>query len=362
MRTLLVKITAPPPDTSVSVSPVSAFPQILLEATQAWEWVTGTDMAQLSAEVERYQPAVIVLVGDLGHSQTWAAACAECFPKLFAMPHPPAPEADLLGAVFARCADIRRRRLAERPPVLPPPPQHAVGFSQLMGNLFPESLRQRARQEARRLVEAYRLQPWMELMSLDGFERGLTLLSLLESQLGSPPELPRAECLAALDVGCHLWSYAPFLQAYLQRFGQSALTGLELDPWYLQADGLTRADWARYWARACGASFLEGGPERQLLPAQDLILLLLPLILPINGLRWGIPPGMHQPHQLLAQLRLLLKPGGRALIYTGVEIEHLALLELLAQLQWPPLRQGPYTCPLRRQPHGFVVVLGNRSF
>ncbi|PKL75552.1 MAG: hypothetical protein CVV27_14750, partial [Candidatus Melainabacteria bacterium HGW-Melainabacteria-1] len=177
-------------------------------------------------------------------------------------------------------------------------------------------------------------------------------LALLESRLGALNADPQL-----LDINCHRWSYAPFLQAYGARYGAARLMGLERDPWYLQPDGLTRADWARHYAQLASASFLDADPRDQALPEADLITLFLPLILPQHALRWGLPSSRHDPIGLLRHLYGLLKPGGQLLIYSGIEVEHLAGLELLKALGWPPSAAGPYTCPLRQSQQGFSICL-----
>lgn len=363
MRSLIVDVKGfPEPISTLPDTSLSAFPQILLEGIQLWRRVEADTGLELIGSIKDYQPAVVVFAGPQAEAVAWSGFCEKAFPRLFAMPQAPAADEDLLDVVFARTRELRRRRLADRPVANAADMKQAMGQTdpaQLMGAIFPEATRLQARMLGARIIAEYDLQPLFTQMDAEAFDRGLSLLALLILNLGDAPPRPRELPLLALDVGCHLWSYAPFLRAYLARFGQLALTGLEIDPWFLQADGYTRADWARYWARLAEADFREGPLLRQTLPQQDLITLLMPLILPENALRWGLPRTEHQPEALLANMRLLLKPGGRALIYTGVEAEHLATVALLEGLKWYPLFQGPYNCPLRQQPHGFVIRLGN---
>lgn len=354
MRTLLVEVNDLPDLVHEIFAELSAYPGLLLEGLQLWRRVPVESAAQLMEAVRSYEPAVIAFLGTPEQTSAWCQLSETTFPRLFALGHPPAEDAAVLEAIFARTRQLRQRRLADattRPPILSETAH--TNPQQLMSGIFPEGVRQQARQFSQRWIEKFRLESLLEHIDIDGFERGLSLLGLLQSALPEPlPVNPHV-----LDIGCHLWSYAPFLRAFLAQYGEPVLTGLELDPWYLQADGRTRGDWGQHWAAVAGADFRIGELNQQGLPPQDLITLLMPLILPENALRWGISPDQHNPAALLMQIHQRLKPNGQALIYVGVELEFLATMLLLQELNWPPIQAEPHHCPLRQQPHGFVICL-----
>ncbi len=352
MRTLILDVTAKPLlAPSLQALELHAYPQLLLDEMMLWkrESVLNTQqLLQLSAEC---QPAIVAFVGPQAIAAAWVEQAQQLLPKLFVFAHPPAETEAIIAGVNERVWILRRRRLAERehqqPEALKP-----TDARQLFGGL-PGRLRTEARGRAEQLIQRYHLSPLLEQVELETFERGLYCLSLLSEALPGLPEDP-----VALDIGCHQWSYAPFLKAYLAQFGRAALTGIELDPWFLQADGLTRGDWAQHWAAVAEADYLEGDVREQILPPQDLITLFLPIILPENALRWGIPARYHDPADLFDWVKGQLSAAGQVLIYSGVEQEHQAVLAVLQHMNWKPAGYaGAYKCPLRQREQGFVIRL-----
>lgn len=357
MQTLMIEVNQPPAAAQAEMlsleSEINAYPQLLLEGLQSWKRLSLSKPQQFSQSVLQEQPAVIVFVGPPAIAQAWCELSESYFPKLFALAHPPADSEQIMQTIILRTGELRRRRLAGRPSRQPE--VQACDPEQLFAALFPAEKRQQSRQLALQLIERYQLEPLLPALNSESFERGLRLLALLEAAF---KDLALPLGLQALDLGCHLWSYAPFLKAfYLSGSETVQLNGLELDPWYLQGDGLTRDDWARYHAALTGARYQIGSLEHLSLPPQNVISWLLPLILPENALRWGIPRQAHDPLQSLKQLQALLQPQGLLLIYNGVEAEFQATVSLLQQLDWQPLKQEAYRCPLKQGTQGYLTVL-----
>lgn len=361
MRTLILDVQSLP-DFAAEVAETAAaaglpelhaYPQLLLDDMQLWHREAVQEPSQFLSRASEYKPAIVAFTGPQAAAEAWARWASDLLPKLFVFAHPPAETGVIVEGVLERVWTLRRQRLADRPVQSPETDKLHTDTAQLFGSFPGTSLRSQARERALALVERYQLSDLLSQVDLEGFERGISCLSLLTEALPNLPDNPKA-----LDIGCHLWSYAPFLKAFLKRFGDPELTGVELDPWFLQADGLTRSDWAHHWANLAEARYLEADVRDLLLPPQDLITLFLPIVLPLNAARWGIPAQRHDPADLLDWVSGQLSADGQALIYTGVAQEHEATLALLASLNWKPTGYfGPYKCPLRQRDHGFVIRL-----
>ncbi|MEZ0369490.1 MAG: hypothetical protein ACAI44_10425 [Candidatus Sericytochromatia bacterium] len=350
MRILIVEVDSLPGPCEVIEAELSAFPQLLLEGPQLWQRLQAQSPAQVIEAVRDYEPAVIAYLGSQALTRAWCQLSEAVFPRLFAIGHPPAEDESVIDAVNQRSRILRQRRLADHHAEPPNPGRTETG--QLFSGLFPAAARQAARQLGLELIRSYGLEPLLTQMDTEDCERGLSLLGLLQALPETLAENPHM-----LDIGCHRWSYAPFLRGFGSVSGQPVLTGLELDPWYLQPDGRTRGEWARYWAGIAQAAFCEGELAQQQLPQQNLVTMLLPPILPENALSWGVPLAEHDPAGLLLRVRRLLKPAGQLLMFFGGELEFVAALSLLQGLNWLPVKHGPHHCPLRRRDHGFIIVL-----
>lgn len=335
---------------------LNSFPGVLLEGLNLWKRVSYQSWNDTLVLAQQLKPDIVVLVGESSILGQWHAFFEKIWPRLFCLAHPPAETDVLIESLIQRTALIRRKRLQDQTQL---PELHLTTQSnQLFSRLVGQTQRDTARERSEGLIRAYGLDALMTQVDADSFERGLRLLAILESYWG---QMPVKSKIQALDIGCHAWSYAPFLKAFYAKHNKPRskmqLTGLELDPWYLQGDGFSRDQWARYYAGLSQAIYLNGDLAEHRLSAQNFITWLMPIILPQNALRWGIPQAHHQPLKMLIQLRQALASGGQLLIFNGAEIEFKMTLSLLRQMQWQPRVQENYLCPLKQRESGFVIVL-----
>ncbi len=198
-------------------------------------------------------------------------------------------------------------------------------------------------QRAAVLEKRYGLAPFRGSASKRVYLENLYLLDALDGFLAEEPLPPSAApSWQTLDVGTGPWEYAPSLLAFLSRWKGKrpvTLTGLEVDGHLLYPDFRSRADYARAYAAAaekigaenngteksspagCRASIRFEDFLQVELPAQDIITLFYPFILPHQILAWGLPYRFLKPQVFLAKAVGLLKPGGRLLAFLHAEEE-----------------------------------------
>jgi hypothetical protein len=355
LHILFLTVRKPPKTSTGQVSRLSSYPALLVDEPNIFQRIAALDPAQVFREVESFEPALLVYQGEPEIAEAWKNLGEIMFPRLLAYATSEMEPFVVLETINQRLWGLRRQRL--KPSGRTPAPEE-VEPEQLFAELEPGK-QSEARRQARRLLESYALGPFLDQVSTAAMERLLYCVALLETALDEVVLPPHP---AVLDVGTHIWSYAPGLAAYFRQKAQGvALTGIELDPWYLQAQELLRGEWALHYAHLAGATWREGDLEDLPLPPQDVVCFFLPIVLPQNTVLWRIPMAYHHPVQLFKSAQWKLKPGGQMLIYNGVEPEYQETLTALRNAGLEPTTTGPYTCPLRQQPQGYLTRVVQRT-
>jgi hypothetical protein len=355
LQILFLTVRKPPKASAGHVSRLNSYPALLVDEPNTFHRVAALDPAQVVREVESFEPALLVYQGEPEVAEAWKNLGEIMFPRLLAYATSEMDPFVVMETLNQRLWGLRRQRL--KPSGRAPAPEE-VDPEQLFAALDRDK-QPEARRQARRLLETYALGPLLEQVSTAAMERLLYCVALLETAL-EDVQLP--EPLAVLDVGTHIWSYAPGLAGYFRhRASTLNLTGIELDPWYLQAQELLRGEWALHYARLAQATWYEGDLADLKLPPQDVICFFLPIVLPQNTVLWRIPMAYHHPVQLFKTAQWKLKPGGQMLIYNGVEAEYQETLTALRNAGLEPVSTGAYTCPVRQQPQGYVTRVVQRK-
>lgn len=352
MRLLLLQVFYPPDDAACVVSNLSSLPGLLLENLTITQQQPVRSLNSALQACENFRPDLVVFQGDPALTQRWQQRFESLYPRLFSFISPAQELFQVLAELNPRLWELRQRRLSGQSADYYP--ETPVDPEMLFQSLPPEQQGLARQRLSTWLEEHPRLQPFLQQVSSADFERLLYCHALLQAAL---QDWFCPASVRVLDVGTHVWSYAPALAvSFGERASLVELTGLEIDPWYLQAGGFTRADLARYYARICQARFLPLD-FFQFHEKQDFICHFLPLILPQNALLWRLPVERHHPVQLLKHSWDRLRPGGRCLLYTGKAIEYQALLSSLRNAGLSPLLSRPWFCPWRQSPHGFLTLL-----
>lgn len=211
-------------------------------------------------------------------------------------------------------------------------------------NLFAgmeESARSQAEEQARRLLQTYKLQALYSASTRDNYLENLYYLDLLEQALDRiGASLPPV--IAAADIGPSHWFYVQALYALLQwrdcpAGRQVELSGFEADPYRVYADLRSRWDHAQTHMRGLQGVQLYPHGFRQQPRKFDLITMLFPFVFLEDHLKWGLPGALFDPDELLCRAWASLKPGGILVIVNQGEKEHLAQNRRLQQSGIQPL-------------------------
>lgn len=351
MRLLLLQVSSLPDHTPYPVSALSSLPGLLLENLTTTLQRPVHNLHAALQICEDFRPDLVVFQGDPVCTTHWQYCFERIYPRLFTFASSSQDLFQVLAELNPRLWQLRQKRLkGQQASYQPETPVHPEALFQALPSVLQAQAQQRLKYW---LAQHPGLIPFLQQVSTADFERLLYCHALLETALldwNCPAKVK------VLDVGTHVWSYAPALAvSFRARAHALELTGLEIDPWYLQA-GFTRADLARYYAGICQARFLPLD-FLQFQENQDFICHFLPLILPQNALLWRLPPEYHHPLALLKHSWHQLRPGGRCLIYVGKAIEYQALLRTLEQAGLTPVLSRPWFCPWRQSYHGFLTLL-----
>ncbi|MCA8949720.1 MAG: class I SAM-dependent methyltransferase [Planctomycetes bacterium] len=159
--------------------------------------------------------------------------------------------------------------------------------------------------------------------------------------------------IAAADVGCGAFGYAPALQHWLARLGGGAprpvrLRGIEIDGYGIYRDGHSRADHAERHAALAGdgVSFEVADFVRLELPPQDVVTMLFPFLSTYSLLQWGAPLHHLKPRRLLRRAVVSLRPGGLLVVVNQTKAESERLADLLAGAPVKLVRRVPFASRL----------------
>ncbi len=180
-------------------------------------------------------------------------------------------------------------------------------------------------------AEAHLLQSYPLLVALKNQstqERYLENLNLMEAldtmarQTGFDfPEIALVDCL---EIGAKNWSTVDALLSFLStRLNKPySLTGIELDPWRLYANGHSRYDLARAYSKNHPqTAYLPGNVLDYDQPAH-LICIFLPFVFPEPHVAWGLPKHLFQPEPFFQHVMdTLLVPGGYLVLTNQGEAE-----------------------------------------
>lgn len=220
------------------------------------------------------------------------------------------------------------------------------------------------------LEDRYELHGWRQYLPLNAYAAVLETLELLEDCFPAEHSIWSQRQVRLLDVGAARWAYAPALYQFfaLAHLGEQAprqvyLTGIELDPYRLDEEGYSCADYALSYLdpvashiRYLNQDVLTYQPQQP----YDLVTLFRPYITRQDHLFGGLPLEFHQPEALFNHLLELMKPGGRLLIsHSHPETlgEEQALLETLGI---KPCFYAAFCSRLSQRLRGYVTLLPAR--
>lgn len=230
-----------------------------------------------------------------------------------------------------------------------------------------------AADEARSLVAAleqrYQLASWRQYLPLGAYAAVLETLELLEDCFPKSHAIWQQRMLRLLDVDAGRWGYAPALYQFfsLSHTDQPRnvfLTGIELDPYRLDEEGYSCADYALSYLdpiashiRYLNQDVLSYVPQQP----YDLITLFRPYITRQEHLFGGLPLEYYRPAEVLAHLLRQLQPHG-ALLLSHSHPESLeAERALLAGLGIEQPVQAAFCSRLSRRLRGFVTLIEPRA-
>lgn len=168
------------------------------------------------------------------------------------------------------------------------------------------------RERLLQLQQNYVIEDWPRLCNAIEYRENLYMLDLLTQHLAVQAHVGKG-----LDIGCRNFSHLPALSA----LRPSAWDGVELDAH------------ARYWSghtrRACGEWMARQRPQCRYIVGSlldlethyDVIVWVLPFVLPEPLRRWGLPERYFQPAALLRHALTLLEPEGTMFIVNQGESE-----------------------------------------
>lgn len=218
------------------------------------------------------------------------------------------------------------------------------------------------------LCEQYHLEEWKNLLSAADYRKNLYMIELLQGTLAESADFWKYPTLRLLDVGAGNWAYAIALYQFFQ-YQQSTkprkiyLTGIELDPYRIDADGYSNVDYALSYidqiASHCRYQIqdvLEYHPPEP----YDVILQFLPFVLQAAHLTWGLPLTYFRPLEQLTHLKTLIRPGGVLVVANEVIQEYETQQQLFQQANIQAQLKGPFYSNIRHAYTGFMSVASLR--
>lgn len=212
-----------------------------------------------------------------------------------------------------------------------------------------------ARWQAAYGFEASRLAPERETV-----REALNVLDLLETAL-ERGDVRLGEAIDVLDVGARNWFYVRAMWALLRGYGgrprEVELTGLEVDPFVVYADGHSRYDWARLYARPLGKARFVAADFFEHDGRHDLVVVLFPFLNREEHLEMGLPLSLYRPRDFLAHCVGAVRPGG-SLVVCCFDYEREALERAWEELGQQPVAAFSHTPVFAQtETRNFVTVL-----
>ena len=171
-------------------------------------------------------------------------------------------------------------------------------------------------------------------------------LDMLDRAWSAVEETPPQGCVMS-DVGCASFWYAAAMQTF---FRPRRLTGYELEAFRRYADGHTRQDYARGYARVWPETTFLGMDYRRVNESAELITCWFPFVSADPIIAWGLPLNLLKPKELFSTIATNLSAGGGFFMVNHGRVEAQIAADLCAgagltrQWQWidpSPLRPRP---------------------
>lgn len=215
--------------------------------------------------------------------------------------------------------------------------------------------------------QRYALDSWRQYLPLNAYASVLETLELLEDCFPAEHEIWNQRQVRLLDVGAARWAYAPALYQFFAHAHnpsgqprQVYLTGIELDPYRLDEEGYSCADYALSYLdpvashiRYLNQDVLTYQPQQP----YNVVTMFRPYISRQDHLVGGLPLEFHQPEALITHLLELMQPGGKLLI-SHTQPETLGQeQDLLETLGLKPCFHAAFCSRLSQRLRGFVTLL-----
>jgi SAM-dependent methyltransferase len=204
-------------------------------------------------------------------------------------------------------------------------------------------------QRYQQLQQSYSLDDWPRLCDKVEYIENLYVLDVLTQHLPTPLSGGRG-----LDIGCRNFSHLPALSAFMH----ATWDGVELDAYARYLNGYTRRAYGEWMAKQREQARYIAGSLLDVNGRYDLIVWILPFIVPAPLRAWGLPSRFFQPLQLLQHAYALLNPGGFMLIVNQGDAEAEVQQQLLdaAAITARPLGElrSPFS-PFRNKRMGWLV-------
>ncbi len=209
------------------------------------------------------------------------------------------------------------------------------------------------------LQERYALSDWASLCSAGEFVENLYLLDLLDRTLDCALERPTASG-AGLDIGCRNFSHLPALSAFFA----ADWIGVELDANARYLNGLTRRAYGEWMARQRPGCRYAAGSLLEVQHKVDLIVWILPFVLPAPLRHWGLPDRFFQPQALLQHAVSLLSDKGVMLVVNQGMTEAEAQQALFSEAGYAATPLGELHSvfsPFQQRRFGFLLRAENSA-
>lgn len=236
--------------------------------------------------------------------------------------------------------------------------------AELLERLQPQNT-ELALEQIQSLETRYELASWRAYLPLAAYTAVLETLELLADCFPAEHVLWQQSQLRLLDVGAARWAYAPalyqfFALAHTDTPRQVYLTGIELDPYRLDQEGYSCADYALSYLdpvashiRYLNQDVMSFTPQKP----YDLITLFRPYISHQEHLFGGLPLEFYQPEALLEHLLPMLQPDGVLMLSHNQPETLMTEQALLQAVGVPPLTHAAFCSRLSQRLRGFVTLL-----
>lgn len=347
-----------------AVFPISEFLSKDLNQVQIWDLAQweAVEAHRLVQELQAYQP-VVIGINDrrTTNGLVLERLIKQIFPRILTFFNPDCMTVEQLLDQANKSAFSLRNRT--RPMSGKIRMRRNWKEDELFAFLPPEKRMDAHAQEAD-FCERYQLQEWKNLLSASDYRKNIYIIEMLTDALPDTASLWQKSTLRLLDIGAGNWAYAIGLYQFFQHHltdkpRKVYLTGIELDPYRIDAEGYSNADYALSYidriASHCRYQ-IQDVLEYQSPEPCDAIFQFLPLVLPQAHLIWGLPLNYFHPLEQLKHLWQLLCPGGSLVVANEMIQEYETQQQLFAQTGIQATLKGAFYSNLRHSYTGFVSV------